>query len=192
MQHQRLFLTFAVFVAGLAASARPARAEGVYYSTEGVLREFFPASERVTYTTLDTARHRTAWQEVLGYVPARTRYNVFVARTGDRVDGYAVVDEERGQHLPITFAVKLSSQGVVERAEVLAYREAYGEEIREARFLQQFVGVGEGDLKRPLRDVVAISGASISSRSMTIAIKRAVALVATVRASAPTAPLAGP
>ncbi|HWV37046.1 MAG TPA: FMN-binding protein [Vulgatibacter sp.] len=155
-----------------------ASASATYYTTPQLLREFFPSSERVTYRKIaPSAAQERILRERLGYRPARREYVIYVAYTGERVDGYAVIDDERGQHEPITFGVKLSPAGVVERQEVMVYREKYGEEIVDPRFRAQFVGKGPGDALRAGQDVDVITGATISSRSMAIGVRRAVALL---------------
>lgn len=190
----RRMLSLAWLIAGWLVGTASARAEGTFYTTKTILNEFFRDSERVTYVEVRTGDARARLLEVLGYVPPKAKYVVFVAKTHDHIDGYAVLDEERGQHLPIGFATKLSVQGAVERTEIMAYREAYGEEIREVRFRKQFVGKvmpAAGERPSPaLGDIIAISGATISSRAMGIAVKRAMALVDIVRhpAGPPPAP----
>jgi electron transport complex protein RnfG len=163
----------------LAISAVPsaARAEGVYFSTRDLLVDFFRQSRSVTYRKLEIGENeRARLKRRLGYVPARTSYTLYVATTGDRVDGYAIIDEENGEHLPITFAVKLSPSGMVERQEVVAYREARGDEVRDLSFRHQFVGKSARDPISADRDIAAVSGATISSRAMAIGVKRAVVL----------------
>lgn len=157
------------------------RAEDVYWTTKSLLKDFFKTSKRVTYVKLEGANERAALKKLLGYTPKRSSYVVFVAKSGDRVDGYAVIDEEMGQHLPITFGVKISPEGKVERLEVMVYREGYGDEIREGRFRRQFEGKSQRDDIRFGSDVVAISGATISSKAMAVGVRRAVVL-ATVAA----------
>lgn len=155
-----------------------AAASATYFTTPQVLKAFFPKSERVTYKRLrlgEAERKRLA--DRLGYAPARPEYVVFVAMTGERIDGYAIIDDERGQHEPITFAVKISPAGVVERQEVMVYREKYGEEITDPRFRAQFEGKSGKDQVRAGQDVDVISGATISSRSMAVGVRRAIAIV---------------
>jgi len=162
----------------LSAAPRAAEAAGTYFTTAQVLKAFFPKSERVTYRKFAlTEVQRSALAERLGYAPARPEYVIFVAMTGEHVDGYAIVDDERGQHEPITFAVQLSPAGVVERQEVMVYREKYGEEITDARFRAQFAGKSARDPVRAGQDVDVITGATISSRSMAVGVRRAIALV---------------
>lgn len=171
----RLLLTLIASI--VLCAPRPAAAEDVYFTTKALLKSFFQTSKKVTYVKIDAVANADELRRTLGYVPSKKTYAVFVAKTGDRIDGYAIVDEEMGQHLPITFGVKLSPTGEVERTEVMVYREGYGDEIREGRFRRQFVGKGGHDDFTLGQDVVAISGATISAKSMAVGVKRAVVLV---------------
>lgn len=169
-----LLLCFATLLPsrGLAAT------ETSYFSTRTVLAAFFPRSERVTYRTFavdSTMRGRLT--ERLGYAPARDSYTIFVATTGGKVDGYAVVDDEKGLHQPITFATRLSPRGVVERVEIMVYREPRGEEVRDPRFCKQFVGKTSRDALRINDDLDAVSGATVSSVSLAVGVRRAIVLV---------------
>ena len=172
----RLAAVSAALFASLALPSS-ARAEGVYFSTRDLLADFFRTSKNVTYKKIDlTDELKQRLVKRLGYSPARRSYTFFVATTDKCVDGYALVDDEQGEHLPITFAVKLSPNGVVERQEIIAYREPRGDEVRDARFRQQFVGKSAQDPIAANLDIVAVSGATISSRAMAVGVKRAVVL----------------
>jgi hypothetical protein len=155
----------------------PARAQSVYFSTRDLLTDFFKKSQSVTYQTVSlTAQDRDRLAKKLGYSPQKATYTFFVATSDNHIDGYALIDEEKGEHLPITFAVKLSAEGVVERQEIVAYREPRGDEVRDDRFRKQFVGKSARDPIAAGQDIVAISGATISSRAMAVGVRRAVVL----------------
>src|SRR5437762_7106280 len=145
----------------VATVARPARADGAaprtettsYYTTRDVLAQFFPRSEHVGYRTFALDKSiRTRLSQRLGYAPARDKYTIFVATTHGQIDGYAVVDDEQGLHQPITFATRLSPRGIVERVEIMVYREPRGDEVRDPRFRKQFPGKPSQDPLRPGRD----------------------------------------
>jgi electron transport complex protein RnfG len=158
-------------------ASAPARAEGVYFSTADLLRDFFRDSKAVTYKKVEIAgKDRDRLARRLGYAPAKQTYTFYVATSGAKVDGYALIDEEQGEHLPITFAVKLSPEGVVLRQEIVCYREARGDEVRAVQFRQQFVGKSAHDPVQTNQDIVAVSGATISSRAMAVGVKRALVL----------------
>jgi Na+-translocating ferredoxin:NAD+ oxidoreductase subunit G len=159
--------------------ARMAQAEEVYFTQKSLLEEFFAGSKSVSYKQFDLTDPALAARvrQRLGYTPAKQKATFYVALDAQgQVDGYAFIDEELGQHLPITFGVKLSPTGMVERLEILVYRESRGDEIRDARFKKQFAGKTSTDALRLNVDVAAISGATISSSSMAVGVKRAVVL----------------
>jgi electron transport complex protein RnfG len=166
-----------VFALALVATARPARADQVYFTSRDLLSDFFRTSQNVTYkrVQLDDAE-RARLQHRLGYAPSKASYTFYVATSGGHVDGYAFIDEEKGEHLPITFAVKLSPDGKVLRQEIVVYREARGDEVRDDHFRAQFIGKSARDAIDTDQDIVVVSGATISSRAMAIGVKRAVVL----------------
>jgi Na+-translocating ferredoxin:NAD+ oxidoreductase RnfG subunit len=100
-----------------------------------------------------------------------------VATTRGKIDGYAVIDDEQGLHQPITFATRLSPRGMVERVEIMVYREPRGDEVRDVRFRQQFQGKTSQDPLRLNRDIDAVSGATVSSASLAVGVRRATILV---------------
>jgi Na+-translocating ferredoxin:NAD+ oxidoreductase subunit G len=161
-----------------AGAETPTPSETSYYSTRAILTAFFPKSERVTYQTfvLDPSL-RARIKQRLGYAAPHDRYTIFIAQTQGRVDGYAVIDDELGLHQPITFATRLSSHGMVERVEIMVYREPRGDEVRDARFRKQFEGKTAQDPMRLDRDIDAVSGATVSSASMAVGVRRAAVLV---------------
>ena len=174
----RLLLLSALAASSADFGIRPAAAQASYFTARTVLADFFPKSQAVTYQRFElSAEQRTRLGHRLGYDLQKPAYTVYIAKTGEAIDGYAVLDEEMGQHLPITFAVKLSPQGVVQRQEIMTYRERYGDEVRDPRFRQQFIGKSAADALRPGEEVIAVSGATISSRAMALGVRRALVLV---------------
>lgn len=164
---------------GLLCGAFPAtvQAQATYFTPRAVLAEFFPKSQLVTYQKYEpNPAQRARIEALLGYALKRSAYTFYVAKTGEHIDGYALLDEENGQHLPISYAVKLSPKGSVERHEIMVYRERYGDEVRDPRFRQQFVGKTAADPLRPGEEVIAVSGATISSRAMAIGVRRCLVL----------------
>jgi len=158
--------------------ARPAGAQAVYLTTRQALAEFFPDSERVTFFKVDiTPERRDRLRRRLGYAPRRRSQTFYVGLTGERVDGYAIVDEERGLSLPITFAVLFGTDGRVRRMEILAYREPRGDEVRSPRFRRQFVGKGADDAMRHGEDIATVTGATVSSKAMARGVRRAVVML---------------
>jgi electron transport complex protein RnfG len=152
--------------------ARTASAE-TYWTLPDLLRSFFSSSEHVTYkrVTLDDPTAHKIEQQI-GHALTQRDYVIYYGTTGDHTDGYAITDKELGEHEPIDFAVLFDAQGIVQRVEITAYREAYGDEVRSARFRRQFEGKRASDHIAAGRDIDIVSGASISSRSLADGVKR--------------------
>lgn len=165
----------ALLVLGLGLFAKPAAAD-VYWDKPTLLKDFFAKSERVTFAKLAlTPVQQQNLRKRLGY-DVSPNWTVYYGKTGERIDGVAVIDNELGQHQPITFGVLIGADGVLKRVEVMVYREAYGAEVQQTRFRNQFVGKTAGDALRHGSDIVAIAGATISSKSMANGVRRAMAM----------------
>ncbi len=171
-------VVLALLSAVVVLTARPGQAQAdTYYTRKAVLKSFFPKSEAVSFLTYTpTPGERKTLASRLGQKLTRKSYYFYVARTRGHLDGYAFIGNQRGQHKPITFAVKLSPDGVILRHEVMAYRETWGSGIRDPRFRRQFVGKSVPDALRTALDITAISGATISSNSMAAGVRRALVL----------------
>ena len=90
--------------------------------------------------------------------------------------GYAIVSEEIGKFRPITFIVGIDPQFAVQGAAVLVYRESRGGQVRQPRFLRQYVGKDRSDPIRINRDIVNISGATLSVRALNFGVRKVLAL----------------
>jgi Na+-translocating ferredoxin:NAD+ oxidoreductase subunit G len=149
-----------------------------FASPQALLSEQFHHSERVTYLRVHLEPAERARVEArLGRPLPKTDYTFFVATTHGQIDGYALFDEQLGLHEPISFGTFFSPDGHITRVEVVAYREPYGDGVRAERFTRQFVGRSMQNQFRPGTDIDAISGATISSRSMCVGVERAAALL---------------
>lgn len=154
-----------------------ARAE-VFYTVRDLLAEQFKGSGSVSFVKLRLAEGpRKQIEARLGYRLAKSEYVLYVARSGTHVDGFALFDEERGQHELISIATFFNPTGAVTRVEIVAYREPFGDGVRAERFRRQFVGRSAGSGFALHRDIDAISGATISSASLCRGVRRASELV---------------
>jgi Na+-translocating ferredoxin:NAD+ oxidoreductase RnfG subunit len=169
---RRLRVAAGALATAAVLTALPAYA-ATYWTVPGVMKSFFTSSKRVTYKRITLAE--SAASEIakkIGASSLRREWVVYVGESDGKLDGYAIVDDEKGMHEPIDFAVRFSSKGAVERVEVLVYREAYGDEVRGERFRSQFQGKTANDAITAGKDIDIVSGASISSRSMALGVKR--------------------
>jgi Na+-translocating ferredoxin:NAD+ oxidoreductase RnfG subunit len=189
-------VTRLLIVALLVASTTAVRAqEGVFLSEQDAPAAVFPEADRFVRQDVESTaalRQRMA-ARLAGAQPSlwEERYPVFAASRGDTPLGRAVVVEEIGKHRPITFVVGLKADGSVQDVAVMAYREAYGGEVRTPRFLRQYRGKAPGDPLRNGRDIKNIAGATLSVDAASRAVRKAQALAAALDEAAPEGRLAG-
>lgn len=158
-----------------------------YWELPALLTSFFPEAERVSYAKVVLSPAERARITARTGREVRADWTIFVALQGGKPAGYAVVDEVRGLHEPITFATRFDTLGAISRMEVMAYREAYGGEVREQRFLRQFNGRSAAKPFRAGREIAAISGATISSYAVTQGAESAAAVIGLLLAERPQA-----
>jgi len=176
-------------IAGLATllALSDASAATVYWELPALLTSFFPAAERVSFAKVAlSAQERAALAKTIGR-SVRADWTIFVATKAGQVTGYAIIDEVRGMHEPITYATRFTPAGAISRMEVMRYREAYGSEVREQRFLSQFNGKTSASPMLPGRDIAAISGATISSHAVTRGAEESAAVLANLLQQRPSA-----
>lgn len=153
----------------------------VYLTEEAALYQVMPEAEGFKPETVQlTPAQLAKAQTLVGKRFREDTYRFQIGLKDGNPVGYALVLEAIGKEQPITFMVGIDSSGRVKGVEVLIYRESQGFEIRSARFMKQFLS---RTLKDPLQlgqDVQGISGATLSSRASTYAVKKALALVKAV------------
>ena len=181
----------------IALSALPAQAERIWDSElkrfltdqemtmaevfmtedEGV-KTMFPKSERVRKDLIKlNAEKKTQIEDRIGWKFPEEEFEVYIGETGTRIDGYAMVQNTIGKHKPMTYMVGVDGQGSVSDIELLVFRESRGSEIRQKRFNSQYEGKTVLDPVRINKDIINISGATMSVRSMSAGIKRVLVLV---------------
>ena len=99
-----------------------------------------------------------------------TNNSLFKIRKNEEVVGYAFIDKAPSKTDAFDYLIIIDTNLIIKKANVLIYREDYGAEIGSRRWLKQFIGKSSSDHLKYEREIIAISGATISARSMTIAI----------------------
>lgn len=140
----------------------------VYLSTEQAQQAMFPGVKLSQVRLAMTQEQRDA---------LRGRSGVYEPFKEDRVwavdgGGFFVLDDVVGKHETITYAVGINRDGSVKQIEILEYRETYGSEVRDVAWRKQFVGK---TLEAPLKlnkDIVNITGATLSSKHVTDGVRR--------------------
>ena len=149
----------------------------VYLTEEAALRKMMPEAEHFDADPVRLSADQLAQaQQLAGRAFRENDYRFWIGRKGEEAVGYATLLEVVGKERPITFLIGIQPSGEVKGVEVLVYRESRGSEIRHPRFMAQFV---KKKIDNPLRlgdDVESISGATLSSRAATYAVRKALAI----------------
>lgn len=178
----------AVSTAGRAADEVPPPAEErVYVTIDKALRETFPgAAQFVPEVRVVGAETRRRLEGTLGRPVDDDTLRVYRAlNASGGLLGYGVVSEEIGKYHPITFLVGATPALRVERVTVLVYRESHGADVRRARFLNQYRGKSAASPIRINQDIVNISGATLSVRSLNFGVRKVLALLEEFYAASP-------
>ncbi len=168
----------ALLVAGVLAArtlAAPAAAAAQVFMTEPeAVERLLGPIDRVTRAEVapDDAQ-RAAIARALGFPVPETRFTFVRGDRGGRPVGWVYIGEEKGLYEPITFAVAITPEASVRDVEILVYRESRGGEVSRRRFLDQYRGKSARSPLRLNRDILNITGATVSSRAVTHGVKKA-------------------
>jgi Na+-translocating ferredoxin:NAD+ oxidoreductase RnfG subunit len=105
-----------------------------------------------------------------------------VAKAGALL-GFAEVRNVKGKERPITYLVAVDSAGATRDVDILVYREPRGGEVANEAWRKQFRGKTAADPLQVGKDIRNISGATISSNSVTRSVRQALAQLAAWRAA---------
>lgn len=90
----------------------------------------------------------------------------------DSLIGLAILDNVKGKSLPITFITFFDHTGNIIGSDIVKYREDYGWEVGNRRWLDQFLGLNHESVYAVGKNIDGISGATISVNSVTRGMKR--------------------
>lgn len=164
--------------------AAPAFADRTYLKETEVPKAMFATAAAVERKTLElTDDQLAALGKALGRkIEGKTYPYLEVKDDHGTVLGIVFLLDVIGQSQPITFAIGIAPDGTLRDVEVMVYRESHGDEIADKRFRRQFAGKRAADPITLGKDIDAISGATISSRSATFAARKALRLGELLRA----------
>ncbi len=150
----------------------------VFMSEDDAVKTMLPKSERIRKEVLKLSPEKKSQiEERIGWKFPEESFEVYIGETGTTVDGYALVQNTIGKHKPMTYMVGIDGRGQVSDVELLVFRESRGSEIRQKRFNSQYEGKTVLDPVRINKDIINISGATMSVRSMSAGVKRVLVLV---------------
>lgn len=109
--------------------------------------------------------------EINKELPSKFEADNFLSlKANNKLIGYAYIGKAPSKTDQFDYLVLLDTDKIILKTKVLVYREDYGGEIGSKRWLQQFIGKKTSDDLRYGDNIAAISGATISVRSMTNAV----------------------
>lgn len=157
-------------MAGAVAIAAPAYAK-VYLSVEEAQQLMFPGASFAKVPLTLTDAQVSAIQKASRTDVLNRQIQLWKVSTG----GWFIADEVVGKHEFIPIAVGLDASGAVKDIEILAYREAYGDQVRDPKWRAQFTGKRNGAKLALTEDIQSISGATLSSKHITDGVRRLLA-----------------
>ena len=86
--------------------------------------------------------------------------------------GWFILDQVIGKHELITYAVGINADGSLRQFQIIEYNEAWGSQVRELKWRDQFVGKTTTDALEVGVDIANLSGGTMSATHVTDGIKR--------------------
>ena len=150
----------------------------VYLTEDEAVQLMLPKSAKIRRDVIRlTPEMKTKVEERIGWGFPEETFEVYIGETGGQIDGYALIQNTIGKHKPMTYMVGVDRTGTCTNVEVLVFREAKGSEVRTKRFNVQYEGKTVYDPVRINKDIINISGATMSVRSISAGVKRVLVLV---------------
>ena len=150
----------------------------VYLTEEQALQEVFPHCDEILFNVVPlTKDEKSQLQNRLRRKIYEDFFVVYMGVKAGEVTGYAIITEEIGKFHPYTFIVSVDLEGKIDKIAILVYRESRGSEIAKKRFLYQFKGKSLKNKIRINRDVINISGATMSVVTMCKGVKKILAVI---------------
>lgn len=150
----------------------------VFMTEEEAVRIMLPKSQRVRKELIRlTPLKKGEIEALIGWKFPEEEFEIYIGETQDRIDGYAMTHNTIGKHRHMTYMVGIDPKGRVSNVELLVFREAKGSEVGRKRFNVQYEGKTLLDPIRINKDIINISGATMSVRSISAGVKRVLVLV---------------
>jgi len=170
-----LFVALLCLVLAGSGMAEEEYVETVFLTKKQALKLAFPGIRKFKRNKVWlTESQKKAVTETYGDKFDKSRLTFFEAlREDGTMAGVMTIGNEIGRSYLITFMVVINVDGTVKDVEIMVYREPHGWEVRFETFMSQFFGRDAND---PFNDINNITGATLSVRSMTKGVKKAVSL----------------
>ncbi|MBI2556031.1 MAG: FAD:protein FMN transferase [Planctomycetes bacterium] len=138
---------------------------------------FSECDEILTDEFIMTTEEKSSLEKLLSRRLYEDGFRVYIGKKKGDIQGYAIITEEIGKFHPFTFIVGVNPDGKISNVAVLVYRESRGGEIAKKRFLYQFMGKS---FKNPIRinkDIINITGATMSVQYMCAGVRKVIVVI---------------
>ena len=150
----------------------------VFMGEDEAVKLMLPKSQRIRRELIRlTQEKKELIEERIGWKFPEDSFEVYIGETDNKVDGYALLHNTIGKHRHMTYMVGVDGEGHCTNVELLVFREAKGSEVGKKRFNSQYEGKTVSDPIRINKDIINISGATMSVRSISAGVKRVLVLV---------------
>jgi Na+-translocating ferredoxin:NAD+ oxidoreductase RnfG subunit len=143
---------------------------------EGALKKMFPAAGHFDRQIVSLSKEQIRRVEEAARLTFEGKHSdqviVHIAREQNTVVGYAFEDTVIGKWGLIHYLVGLDTSGAGSRIIILDYQEIRGRPIAKPRFLRQYQGKTLKDTLQLRKDIDGITGATISSNSLTEGVRK--------------------
>jgi len=149
-----------------------------FMTEEEAVKTILPKSQRVHKELIRlTPDKKELIEQRIGWKFPEESFELYIGETGDKIDGYAMIHNTIGKYKHMTYMVGVDPKGTCTDVELLVFRDAKGSEVGKKRFNAQYDGRTVSDPIRINKDIINISGATMSVRSMSAGVKRVLVLV---------------
>jgi len=146
--------------------------------TESEINKYFPNNISVKWSMYKIPMNvKKNIQNKIKQKFFRDEVNLWEITDNDSMKYYAILDNVIGKTMPITFLAIFNSTPSVEHSSIIKYREPYGGEVRNLKWLNQFTAYTDSSNYKVGRDISGISGATLSVNSITKGIHKLTLLI---------------
>jgi len=160
-----------------AKEEKPELYEQIYLSESQALKTVFGTLKVKSRSLTLSEDKKTELQRLLHRKIPEANFTLFEGYEGNKLKRYAFILEEKGKHFPITFIVALNPNASVNQVAVMVYRERRGDGVKRGRFLSQFKDKNSTSAIEINKDIVHLTGSTISSWSIAAGVRKAVVLL---------------
>ena len=174
------FISSIIFSISTASAQSPDGPEAitVYLTQEQALKKAFPDADTLWQEVwTPTQQERRRIERRLGWRLGEIDFTIFQGQKNNRHQGYAIITNQIGLYKPITFIVHVKKDGRVGGVWIMIYRESRGGQIKRQRFLTQYKNKKTDSHIRLNRDIVGISGATLSVRALNAGVKKVLTII---------------